>query len=54
METPDASSLQPQQDEDITEVVFLGPSDLDWFLKNTYRSLADTLGLDLHQLLTDN
>lgn len=54
METSDDSTLQPQQEEDITEVVFLGPSDLEWFLKNTYRSLADTLGPDLHQLLTAN
>ena len=43
METPDDSTLRPQREEDITEVVFLGCTDLDWFLKNTYRSLADTL-----------
>lgn len=52
METSDDSHLQPQEEEGITEVVFLGASDLDWFLKNTYRSLADTLGPLLPRLLT--
>ena len=51
METTDDSHLQPQEEEGITEVVFLGPSDLEWFLKNTYRSLADTLGFPLSQQL---
>jgi len=51
METPDDSQLQPQEEEGITEVVFLGPSDLEWFLKNTYRSLAETLGSPLSQQL---
>ena len=53
METPDDSHVQPQQEEGITEVVFLGASDLEWFLENTFRSLADTLGPDLHQLLNE-
>lgn len=47
METDDDSHLQPQLEEDITEVVFLGPSELDWFLENTYRSIADTLGAEM-------
>lgn len=51
METTDDSHLQPQEEEGITEVVFLGPSDLEWFLKNTYRSLADALGFPLSQQL---
>lgn len=51
METPDDSQLLPQEEEGITEVVFLGPSDLEWFLKNTYRSLAETLGSPLSQQL---
>lgn len=51
METPDDSTLRPQREEDITEVVFLGCNDLDWFLKNTYRSLADTLSNSLKESL---
>lgn len=43
MATSDENHLAPQREEDITEVVFLGPSDLEWFLKNTYRSLTDAL-----------
>ena len=44
MTTADSTHVEPQQEEGISEVVFLGPEDLEWFLKNTYRSLADTLG----------
>ena len=47
MHAEDASHTQPQTDEDITEVTFLGQYDLEWFLKNTYRSIADTLGENL-------
>ena len=47
MTTTDSTHVEPQQEEGITEVVFLGPEDLDWFLKNTYRSIADTLGEEL-------
>ena len=54
MTTTDASHTAPQHEEDITEVTFLSAYDLEWFLKNTYRSLADTLGLALEKLLTDN
>lgn len=51
MTAGDESGVQPQRDEDITEVVFLGLDDLDWFLGNTYRSLADTLGEELRGIL---
>ena len=47
MTASDMDHVEPQRDEDITEVVFLGPEDLDWFLKSTYRSIADTLGEEL-------
>ena len=47
MTTDDPSHVNPQTDEDITEVTFLGAYDLEWFLKNTYRSIADTLGPEL-------
>lgn len=43
MTTTDANHTTPQLDEDITEVTFLGKYDLEWFLKNTYRSIADAL-----------
>ena len=54
MTTDNPSNTQPQTEEDITEVTFLGPYDLEWFLKNTYRSLADTLGEELNKLKTEN
>jgi 8-oxo-dGTP pyrophosphatase MutT (NUDIX family) len=54
MTTDNPSNTRPQTDEDITEVTFLGPYDLEWFLKNTYRSLADTLGEELKKLKTEN
>ena len=44
MTTADPSATQPQTDEDITEVTFLSAYDLEWFLGNTYRSIAETLG----------
>ena len=47
MHTDDPDHIQPQTDEDITEVTFLGAYDLEWFLKNTYRSIAETLGQEL-------
>lgn len=52
MSTDDPTHLIPQTDEDITEVTFLGSYDLEWFMGNTYRSIADTLGLSLKELLT--
>lgn len=51
MSTDDPTHLNPQTDEDITEVTFLGPYDLEWFLKNTYRSLAETLERPLKESL---
>ena len=54
MATADSSQIEPQRDEGISEVVFLGPEDLDWFLENTFCSLADTLGSFLHQQLNKN
>ena len=50
MTTDDVSHTTPQTDEDITEVTFLSEYDLEWFLKNTYRSIADTLGEELKNL----
>ena len=53
MTTDNPSQTNPQTDEDITEVTFLSEYDMEWFLKNTYRSIADTLGASLEQLLTE-
>ena len=51
MTASDARHVKPQLDEDITEVTFLGPYDLDWFLENTFRSIADALGPELKKLI---
>ena len=51
MTTDDPSRVNPQTDEDITEVTFLGEYDLEWFLKNTYRSIAETLGPELKTII---
>lgn len=50
MEAADESHVNPQLDEDITEVTFLSEYDLEWFMKNTYRSIAETLGEELKKL----
>lgn len=47
MTTDNPTQTHPQTEEDITEVTFLGEYDLEWFLKNTYRSIAETLGKEL-------
>ena len=51
MTTEDSSCVKPQTDEDITEVTFLGAYDLEWFLKSTYRSIADTLGAEIKSII---
>ncbi len=51
MNTSDPTETKPQLEEDITEVTFLSKYDLDWFLSNTYRSLAETLSDQLKQIL---
>ena len=51
MSTADEGHVAPQLDEDITEVTFLGEYDLEWFLKNTYRSIAETLGPELKTII---
>ena len=53
MTTDDPSHTVPQTDEDITEVTFLSAYDLEWFFEHTYRSLAETLGSSLKQLITE-
>lgn len=47
MTTADPSKINPQTDEDITQVTFLSEYDVEWFLENTYRSIAETLGEEL-------
>lgn len=51
MSAEDEGHASPQLEEGITEVVFLGASDLEWFLKNTFRSLADTLSEPLNSIV---
>ena len=52
MSTDDPSNTNPQREEDISEVAFLSQYDLEWFLKNTYRSIADTLGPSIENILS--
>lgn len=52
MTADDTSHTNPQTDEDITEVTFLGEYDLEWFLKNTYRSIAETLEPELKTIIS--
>lgn len=54
MTTDNPSHTVPQTEEDITEVTFLSVYDLEWFLKNTYRSIADTLGESISHALNKN
>lgn len=54
MTADDTSHTNPQVDEDITEVTFLSEYDLEWFLKNTYRSIAETLGEELNNYQLNN
>jgi 8-oxo-dGTP pyrophosphatase MutT (NUDIX family) len=52
MTADDISHTNPQTDEDITEVTFLSEYDLEWFLKNTYRSIAETLESELKTIIS--
>lgn len=52
MTADDISHANPQTDEDITEVAFLSEYDLEWFLKNTYRSIAETLEPELKTIIS--
>ena len=52
MTADDTSHTNPQTDEDITEVTFLSEYDLEWFLKNTYRSIAETLESELKTIIS--
>lgn len=52
MTADDTSHTNPQVDEDITEVTFLNEYDLEWFLKNTYRSIAETLESELKTIIS--
>lgn len=52
MTADDISHTNPQTDEDITEVTFLSEYDLEWFLKNTYRSIAETLEPELKTIIS--
>lgn len=53
MTTADPNNTNPQTDEDITQVTFLSEYDLEWFLKNTYRSIADTLGEEIRKQINN-
>lgn len=52
MTADDTSHTNPQTAEDITEVTFLSEYDLEWFLKNTNRSIAETLESELKTIIS--
>ena len=51
MSTTEAIQPKPQTEEGITEIKLIGNEDIEWFLKNTYRSISEILGEDLRQVV---
>ena len=52
MSTTEAVQPKPQTEEGITEIKLIGNEEVEAFLKNTFRSISDILGKDLHQITT--
>ena len=52
MEGEEAIQPKPQTEEGISEVKFVGAEEIEGFLKNTFRSISEILGKDLHQVIT--
>ena len=52
MESEEAIQPKPQTEEGITEIKLIGNEEIDGFLKNTFRSICEILGKDLHQVVT--
>ena len=51
MSTTEAIQPKPQTEEGITEIKLIDNEEIDWFLKNTYRSISEILGEDLRQVV---
>ena len=52
MESEEAIQPKPQTEEGITEIKLIGNEEIEYFLKNTFRSISEILGEDLRQLVT--
>ncbi len=52
MQPIDTLSLVPQKEEGITEVLTVGEDKIDCFIKETYRSIREILGLSLRNIIT--
>lgn len=52
MKTTANPTFTPQEDEGITEVKLLESIDLDWFAKNTFRSLREILVPEMRRIIT--
>ena len=51
MSTTEDLQPKPQTEEGITEIKLIGNEEIEWFLKNTYRSISEILGEDLRQVV---
>ena len=51
MSTTEGIQPKPQTEEGITEIKLIDNEEIDWFLKNTYRSISEILGEDLRQVV---
>ena len=51
MSTTEAIQPKPQTEEGITEIKLIGNEKIEWFMKNTYRSISEILGEDLRQVV---
>ena len=51
MRTTDAIQAKPQVEEGITEIKLIGNEEIEWFLKNTFRSISEILCEDLRQVV---
>ena len=52
MNTTEAIQPKPQTEEGISEIKLVGNEDIEAFLKNTFRSICETLEKDLRQIIT--
>ena len=52
MESEEAIQPKPQTEEGITEIKLIGNEEIEYFLKNTFRSISEILGEELRQLVT--
>ena len=52
MSTTETIQPNPQTEEGITEIKLIGNEDIEDFLKNTFRSISEILGKELHQIIT--